>query len=80
MKQQVFEFDKIRKQIKSSNSHNAPTILLQRYKTVSEELKNGLIGDYNKYKQINKSSFTSQTKHKLNVLKKVLSHEWNITI
>ena len=51
----LLEFYKMRKQIKYMKSRNAPTTLLEQYKTASETLKNCLISEYNKYRNITNS-------------------------
>ena len=91
MQHQVVQFDKLRKAMKYAKSNNKiPTPLLMTYNTASEELKQNLINEYRESKRkLMATSIADSTEgvdkgstiqHKINVLKRVLLHEWKLTL
>ena len=85
MKQEVLKFDNLRKELKTRKSHRTHAVTLENYKTVSEALKLNLIEEYRECKKTlgnsnQTRSGTSKLQHKMNVLKRVLLHEWKVTL
>lgn len=89
MQKQVIEFDELRRKVKATKLHSPSTVLVQQYSTASATLKHSLIKEYKECKEILAKSnsttaltdhSTTKLKHKINVLKRVLSHEWKIRL
>ena len=80
----VYTFDKLRYTIKAvKSSKKRPNILLQQYQAASAEVKGKLLEQFQtNYQEIQKTTSTVVEKellHQNNVIKRILSHEWNIT-
>ena len=78
----VFAFDELRCKVKNSKSHSkAATASLAQYRVFSRDL---LIKEYQETlakNSLNREALTSkQLQHKINVLKKILLHEWKIQL
>ena len=79
MHKEVLTFNELRNKIKASNKCTGS---LQKYRIVSSTVKDHLIKEYQESKQAlaKNRPTSSQFRHKTNVLKKILYHEWKVEL
>ena len=76
---EVVAFDTLKSKIKSKYRHRA---LPRKYQEVSFSLRNKLIQQYQKEvnRMLHSKIQDKHIQHRLNVIKRVLKHEWNVTL
>ena len=85
MKSTVLDFDQLRSRIKSSLAHHRAPSLINQYQFASENLRDHLIEEHQKlsfemHHETHTYSQAQALQHRLNVLKRILNHEWKVQL